>query len=467
MLKKLFSHSIIYGLAPQIPKLASIIALPIITPFLTPDDLGVFGFITSIVGAISVFSTLGLNVVLGNMFIKSPNQYKWGWRQVYGFLSLWQIPYALLLSLIIYLSIPKEATHNTLFIILLNVIPVVFFGATSLLGMTFYRYKQKPMQIALRTVIIGFVTVALNILFIAHYKMGYMGWFLTIAIGQVLLQLSYWYPLNIVHKITPIFNFKWKFIKSKLAVGIPTVPHYYASYLLESSDRLVMKFTGVTTSNIGLYQSANTLSSPFQALGTATGQAIGPMLQQSYKAKDESMTRKLIFTLEIFVLAISFVIAIWVKELFHLLIRNPDLHAAYPLAVILIMSYTYRPMYFGANNRLFYFEKTKVLLKITFIAGVSNLLLNIIFIPIFGFEVAAYTTFISMMYMGYSGYYLIEFKESNHVDFHPLKWLSLTIILTIAAYFLVELESIYKIIIGLLVIAAAFISIRKVNKDNG
>lgn len=464
MLKKLFSHSAIYGLAPQIPKIAGIFILPIITAHLTKLDFGVFGLITAVTGSIAVFANLGLNVVLSNSFYKSPMQYKWAWRQIYGFLILWNIPYAILLAGIIWFFIPIEAVTNTWYIIILNTVPVVFFGPTSVMGSMYYQLSQKPVQIVTRSAIIGFLTMGMNLYFIAFREMGYMGWFLSAAIGQMTMQLSYWIPLNKIIKLTPIFNFKWKFIKRQLTISLPTVPHYYGAYLLNTSDRLVMKLVNVSTGNIGLYNAANTVGNIMLMMGNASGQAIGPMLLKAYRDKDEKIARKLVFSLQVTFFLGTFLSSIWLKEIFFILIKNDVLNKVYPLGIIIVMAYNYRPMYFGANQRLFFHEKTKVLMKVTFIAGISNLISNFIFIPLWGFEVAAYTTFIGLMYMGYVGYFLKEYKENCELNYYPLRWLLITLILTVIAYFVVEWNIAFKAIISIVGIMLTLFAIKKINK---
>src|SRR5690606_8459514 len=108
-----FSHTAIYGLAPQIPRVAQIFVLPIITPFLTAVDYGIAGIIAAVVGAVSVFSSLGLNIVLANSYTRSPNHFIWLWRQIYGFLIMWSFVYAIIVATIIYVFIPQEAKENT------------------------------------------------------------------------------------------------------------------------------------------------------------------------------------------------------------------------------------------------------------------------------------------------------------------------------------------------------------------
>ena len=75
------------------------------------------------------------------------------------------------------------------------------------------------------------------------------------------------------------------------------------------------------------------------------------------------------------------------------------------------MSYNYRPQYLAVSIRLVYFERTKKLWRISLIAGLINLVLNIFLIPIYGFQIAAATTFVALLYMGYSGFFSINIQE--------------------------------------------------------
>lgn len=450
MIKKLFSHTAIYGLAPQISKIAQFFVLPIITKDLTDIDFGVAGILTAYTSAMSVLAILGLRIVLVNSFFKSPSQFKWAWRQVYGFLILWNLIYASLFATLIFFIVPSEAAENRLLIMFLNVTPLVIFGPVSNIGSTFYQLKQKPFQIGIRTAIFGILGVILNLYFITHLKLGYMGWFWSSFITVILSNLSYWYPVNIILGLKPIFNFKWRLIKNSLKVSLPIVPHYYSGYLLNSSDKMVMDLVDIQTNEIGKYSAAYTVGNMVQQLGVAAGLAVGPILTQEFKKKNDLSARNYVFLLQGFFLIFTFVLSIWLKEIFHFLIKNENLSQMYSLGIIIVMSYNYRPMYFGSNAKLMFVEKTNVIWKVTFGAGLINVVLNLILLPIYGFETAAYTTFISLMFMGYIGYYLKVFKQINEINYYPLRWLTLTCLLSGIAYYAVELNLKYKFFITLI-----------------
>jgi O-antigen/teichoic acid export membrane protein len=444
MLKKLFSHTFIYGFANQIPKIAGIFSLPFITKYLTEQDYGIFGVITSYMAAIEVFSSLGLRIILVNSYYKHPNWYLKVWREIYGFLMIWNLLFLAFKIGFLWMLMPKEV-DNVAMVIFLNIGPGLFFGPTAAIGSTFFQIKQMPVSIAMRTAFFGTLTILLNILFIAILKMGYMGWFYSLFIVSVLGNMSYFYPLFFKYKLTPIFKFSFRRVKSYLKVTLPTIPHYYSTFLLNTSDKIVMERLSVPINDIGKYNAAYTVGNFFNSIGMVSGFAITPLMNECYKNKDDKGARELVFVLQgVFFLA-SFLICIWLKEIFQLLIKNDVLAATYPLGIIVVMAYNYRAMYYGSINKLFYLEKTNILWKITFIAGITNVLMNFALIPFFGYKIAAVTTFISLMFMGYSGYFIRDFKENNSVNYYPMLWLIATVLLAMLSYSLRDISMIYKI----------------------
>lgn len=453
MLKKLFSHTFIYGFANQIPKIAGLFSLPFITVHLTEKDYGIFGVITSYMAAIEVFGYLGLRVVLVNSFYKHRNWYPYVWKEIYGFLIIWNFIFVFAKTLFLYALMPEEV-ENVPLVIILSVGSGLLFGPTATIGSTFFQIKQRPFPIASRTAVFGLLTVLLNILFIAHLKLGYIGWLLSTFIVTLLINVSYLYPLLYVEKFTPIFKISYRRIKSYLKITLPTIPHYYSTFLLNTSDKIVMERLQVPINDIGKYSAAYTVGNFFNSIGMVSGFAITPLMNECYKNKNDKEARDLVFVLQgVFFLA-SFIISIWLKEIFALLIKNKTLALTYPLGIIIVMAYNYRAMYYGAINKLFYLEKTNILWKITFFAGLINLIANLIFIPLFGYKIAAITTFFSLLFMGYSGYFLKDFKENNTVKFYPWLWIFITIGLTVLAYFLRDISLYYKM--GITLIASVF-----------
>ncbi|MGI6341498.1 MAG: oligosaccharide flippase family protein [Bacteroidales bacterium] len=461
MYKKIFSHTVIYGLSPYVPRLLGFFILPIITKDLTKLDYGIYGVILAYVAAIEVLKDLGLNLVLYNSFTKMPNQHKWLWRSIYGFLSIWNLVYAVIAAILIFLVVPPEAQENVWLIVILNLTPIVLFGPTQLIGRIYFQMNEKPMEIAVRTIIFGILTILLNLFTISYLKMGYMGWFWSSCIVGLLTNLSFWYPINIKYKLKPIFNFKWRLIKQNLKVSLPTVPHYYSNYIIQTSDKAILDVMGVSAANIGGYNFAGSFANYFSELGNAIGQATRPIFNTYYKSQNYRKVREVIFLMQLLFFSLTFLISLWLKELFVLLVKNEELALTYPIAILLIMAVNYRPMYFGSAGVILYGEKTKKLLYITVAASIICISLNFLLIPFWGIWAAVFSTYVSMMYMGYSGYFLKEFKIVD-VPFYPLLWLFATVVLTIVAYFAVELPIKIKLLITSCLVISGIVLLKKI-----
>ena len=397
-----------------------------------------WGIIIAYVGGLDAIGSLGMNVVLSNSFIRMKHQHKWLWRQIYGFLLLWALPFCLILGGVLWVILPDSIVHLKWTIILLITLPKLLFGPTAVMGRYMYQLDLKPTPVAIRMAIFGILTVLLNIYTIAFLKLGFMGWVWTMAVIALLSNLSYFFPVNIKKKITPIFNFKYQTIKEAIKVSIPTIPHTYASFLLNSSDRIVMDRMAVSIDNLGIYSLSARFGSYFSSLTTAFNRAASPLMLRHYKNNEDNKARDIIFTFQIVILSCTFLYSIWSKEIFQILIKNETLNKTYALSIILVMAYNYRPMYVGAMNKLFYVEKTNLLWRVSFIAGAANVVLNIIFIRLYGYEAAAYTTFGCLMYMGFSGFFIKKINESINVNFYPLFWFLVILGLTFSSKLMIS-----------------------------
>ena len=469
MLRKILSQSALYGLAPHVSKVVGILILPIITRYLTETDWGIASTIAAYTGAISIFSTLGMNIVLSTSFYRYKYQYKWLWRQVYGFLQFWMIIFVILQSLLLWFIIPEEALENRWAIILLSGLSTAFFGATSLIGVMHYRLQQNPWPIAVRSIISGFLTVFSNLLFVVWFEMGYMGWYISSFLSGCFVNASYWWAVNKKYGLSPIYCFRMKTIIRSLKVALPAIPHFYSSYLLNSSSRVVMDHYGMSMGSIGKYGFAAQFGGYFEIFVNSINMAVNPMTLEQIRNNREDYARKLIYAMLIIIFGATFLFSLWAKEIFFVLVKNAELQTVYPLAIILIMAYNYRPMYIASTNMFFYYENTANLLKVTAIAGVLSFIGYLIVIPIWGIWGAAVVNYIFLQYMGYSGFFMKEYKEKTKVVYPFIKVLLLSLFLTGFVFWAVELAWPVKLVISLAYIVVSVIYLRSLNlnQDSG
>jgi O-antigen/teichoic acid export membrane protein len=461
LIKKLFSHTLIYALGPQVPRIASLFVLPIITKDLTATDYGVAGVIMAYTGLLGGFKDLGFAVNMSNVFYRHPARWLLSWRQLHGYLSFWTLPYTFFQALLLYFVIPQEAVDNRFVIIGLYSFTSIFFDTTITVGSRYYQLAQRPFYMAMTSAIVGSLTIGFNLITISYFKMGYMGWFVSTFLGSGISFLFYFFPMYFKYRLVPIFKLRRKFIVHQLKISLPIIPHNYSSYLLSTSDRLVMNVLGIKLDKIGIYNIAYTFGNYFDFVGTAVGMAVGPVYTKLYSLKQDKDLRMFTYMLQCFFLFGSFIVSLWLKEIFTLLIKNVQLQAGYFLGIIVIMGYNYRPMYWAVISKLAYYEKTSHLWRISFFAGTLNIILNFIFIPIYGYQAAAVTTFVGLLYIGFSGFFLKAYKDLQNQNYYPLAWLAAIVGLTILVYLLKDIAISFKILITIFVSFAGLLTFLK------
>ncbi|MGZ7068791.1 MAG: hypothetical protein ACXVHT_10835, partial [Methanobacterium sp.] len=376
--------------------------------------------------------------------------------------------YFFLLVIVVYIALPASELHKFKYILLLTAIPSVILDNANTIANYYYRFTENPKIIAIVGIIAGFISIAGTYYCIVDLKMGYMGWFIGTFLTSLITFLSFLYPVYFKLKLTPILRFKKRFITKHLKVSLPMIPHNYSSYLLNSSDRVVMDLMKVNISQVGLYNMAYRFGSAFEIMGEAVGMAVGPHYVRLYMANSREgleAARRLTYLLTISFISVAFLVSLWLRQVFELLINNASLKGAYDVGIIIFMGYCYRPMYWCTVNKLSASDKTAVLWRISFVAGLINLILNIIFVGRFGIYAAAIVTFISLMFVGFAGFYLKSYKKLKVVNHYPLAWLLLISFLTILVYYLRDISCMYKAVITIVTLGLVLLGMKSYFKE--
>lgn len=451
MLKRLIYHSLFYAIGPQLPKILGLLILPFITPYLDEYDFGVWGTVTAFAVFFYSARDLGLTIPLLNAYIKHKSNWRWVWAQIIWYLFLWGLLLSIVQGATLWFIFPSEGIEDRLIVILLFSIQMIFFDLPILLAVRLCQLEERPQIITIVSLVAGIFSVSSHYVLVVNYGFGYMGWFYSSFLSTLISAIIYFKFLK-SKKIFVIPIIREKFLKPRLKIALPMLPHNYSSYLLNTSDRAVMKLLKTPTRLIGIYNAAYIVGNYVDYFGNAIGMAIGPTYLKLYNQKIKNyQINELTRLLQISFITISFIAALWSKEFFQFFVRSEGLEGAYNIAVIIVMSYSYRPLYWSIVNRIQYDENTSILWKISFSAGVLNVLLNVLLIPKHGFQVAAYTTFFSLLYLGFIGHFIYT-KVVGIKGLELLMWLFFIIVSTYLVFILKDTSIIYKCIITLLTI---------------
>ena len=293
-LKKIFLNSFWFGVIPKISTVLNIILLPIITPYLTPEDYGVWGLISSYVAiALSVY-TLGLHMHLTNSFY----EYKFNFPKLWGRLLYILLISALVFSIfIIIFTLPliKDFIFPVRVLIALFCAFPVLFNANSLIANHLYTLKSKPKPLVLRNLFSTILGIIVLFISVYIFNLGYLGFIFGAATTAIISFIIFIKPLWINEELYPRVERNIIRLKSNLKQSFPVIPHALGFVLISSSSRIILENYDVSIQNIGLFSNGYMVGDYITIITTALVTSIVPLMQKLYRSGEYDLYRKYYF----------------------------------------------------------------------------------------------------------------------------------------------------------------------------
>lgn len=255
-----------------------------------------------------------------------------------------------------------------------------------------------------------------------------------------------------------------KYWSYALKLGIPMIPHYLSGMILTQGDRIVIdKYLG--KSDVALYGLASSIGMLVQLFVGSINSAITPwMYDKMKKGKPEDM-KQTMTVLMLFIALIACGLMLLCPEV-TLIFGSSKYYEAVgaipPIAASVYFIFLYGILSFPQ----FYFEKTAFLSVASFIAAGLNIVLNIVFVPMFGYVVAAYTTL--ACYAMYSfGHWIISkriLKSNNMPEYVDAKaMLIISAILTIISVLMTKIidKRLIRFLLVILILAFFAVNYKK------
>lgn len=209
-------------------------------------------------------------------------------------------------------------------------------------------------------------------------------------------------PLLVVYLIAYILLlsrgrclFNTEYWKYAILYSAPLVPHLLANTLLGSSDRIMIKKM-CGAEQTAVYSLAYTCGMIVATLFTSMNQAWEPWLFDRLHEKDYHTIRKVSRIYLLFFVCLVEGAILIAPELMALMGGKGYQEAVYVVPPVMI-GYGCKFTYTFYVNVEKYEKKTAFISIGTLLAAGINIVLNYIFIPIFGYQAAAYTTLIGFL----------------------------------------------------------------------
>ena len=245
-----------------------------------------------------------------------------------------------------------------------------------------YRYRKlvgATLIVSVAKPVVGIIFVKLatdkvtaRILGLALVELvGYFGFFVVqMARGKQFYSKAYW--------------------KHAIMFNLPLIPHYLSQTVLNSADRIMIKDM-IGPAEAGIYSLAYSISQIMTLFNTALSQTLSPWIYQKIKDNRASEISKIAYLSMGMIAAINLALIAVAPEAVSIFAPKSYHEAIWvippvTMSVLLLFSYDVFAKF------EFYFEKTRLIMVASMIGAALNVVLNYIFIGIYGYQAAGYTT---------------------------------------------------------------------------
>lgn len=203
-----------------------------------------------------------------------------------------------------------------------------------------------------------------------------------------------------------------------MKLHLPLIPHRLSLSVLSSADRIMIQ-NMVSSTATALYSVAYSATMVINIIKLSINDALTPWVYECLKKKDyKSIYKNTVFVMLI-VMAMAFLFVLFAPEIIFVVGSEKYYEAIYvipPVAASVFFTFLYNLF----SSVEFYYEKTKEIMVASLTAAVSNIVLNFIFINLFGYVAAGYTTLACYIILSVFHYLIMKKAVKNEVSVKQL-----------------------------------------------
>ncbi len=392
-----------FTVASLFQKGLAFLATPIYTRLLSTEDYGIYSVYVSWLGVITIFATLNLSAGVLNNALLNEDKFNSNDEEIlsnFQFLEMMTISLVMAIIIVLKLLFPKALSLPIKALIMMAF--SIFFSSAMSLWSIKERYRFRYFWVTVISIISSLATVVFNLLFVYFGNNSSFALIYGTTFAAVLSNMAIM-AMNLI-KGKKVFNFRlWKYA---VCFNLPLIPHYLASTILVCADKIMIDRI-LSASQAGLYAVAYSLGNIVIVFANAINSSLAPYTYQ--KLRSGGTEGIATFTNAVFalLLVISGAVMMAGPELIYMLGGSKYLEAKWvipPVAGAIVFFFMY-PMF---ANIEFYYEKRLMTMIASVIAAVANIILNLVFIPVYGYAAAAFTTLVCYMLLSLSHYFFYK-----------------------------------------------------------
>lgn len=414
--QSLVSLSAIYLISNLINSAIPFILLPILTRALSPAEYGAVGMFQTTIAAMAAF--IGVSVqgaALRKYYDKADNEdlsaFIGSCMQILVFSAVLVLAVLVVFSeqLALYTGLSADWLYLA--------VAVCFSDFVAQLRLTQWQVRNKAISYGFTQFIRTILNLALSLVFVVSLLKGADGRMLAIVLSSVAIGIFAFGSLR-MDSLVKFWCFRKDYLEEALKFGIPLIPHVSGAFLISSFDRFFIN-SHLGAENTGFYMVAVQLAMGLAIIFDSLNRAFSPWLYSNLSSGNVELHGKIVrYTYLYYGFLLALIpLAFLIGPAILVFIAGEKYSAAGDVVGYLVAGQIFGGMYLMVTNYVFYSKKVGVLSLITISAGLINLLLLVLLLPVMGIKGAALSFSLSM-FLQFIFTWLLAARR------HPMPWFS-------------------------------------------
>lgn len=415
--KQLFQNTFLYGVASVVPRMLSVILVPLYTDVLKSASFGDYAIIFTYFVIFNVILAYGMETAFFRFYNKEKDK-----NQVTQTAN-WSIITTTFLFVILGFSFFDAVQSFTRIEpeILKLIIWILAFDALAIIPFAWLRANSKPLQFAVIKIINVGINLGLNVflliylpkfathyaffesIYFPEYEVHYIFWSNFMASGFTLLLLS-----GFFQKIRLSFN--WNLWREMMKYALPVLVAGVAFSINEVIDRLFLERilpADVAKEQIGIYSACYKLGMFMTLFATAFRLGIEPFFFSHASSKNPKNAYALITKYFVIVgAAILLLVMVFIDPLKELIIRDESYWEAMKVVPIILLANLFLGIYHNLSVWYKITDKTRFGAYISSFGAFSTIVINLWLIPKIGYVGSALATLFAYASMAVLSYFI-------------------------------------------------------------
>lgn len=381
-----------FSLGPMVGAILSFLTVPIITHFISPDEYGKASMFILAQSTVSTVIYLGMD----QSFVREFNLMKDNMQKL--LVNAMIVPMSLSLFIgLVSVALSGQVSHilfgtyneTTAVIALALLLPFMVIETFALLKI---RMEERGLLYSLFTIILKAIVLVLTVFLFLSYEKSFRSVVYAAALGEIITGIILYFVVIRKYRFSRALIDK-SLQYQMLKFGLPLVPAFAVGWILTSMDKVMLR-TMCTYNELGLYSAAFKIVSVLSVLQACFTLYWTPVAYRWYQEEKPGSQYEMVSKIVAILMTTVCLGILLLKEVVAIILGSSfkDAISIFPFLLLFPVLYTLSET---TGIGIGFKRKTGYNIVVTSIAGVSNIALNYLLIPIFNGAGAAMATGLS------------------------------------------------------------------------